>query len=223
MNDDGGSWPSEADAMVRGLGKLPRDVAEAMRHVPRHRFVPAELRASAYADEPLPLGAGVPTISAPHMVAFQLEWAAVREGHRILEVGAGSGYLAALLAELAGPKGRIHAVEIEPDLAHRARATLAELGYADRVDYHVGNGIEGWPEAAPFDRILVSAAARAVAPAWREQLVSGGYLIVPLGGRFEQTMYRIRWLGGKEHSETGPAVRFVSLHDAERAIYRPVL
>lgn len=215
MSANGSGWEDEADRMVRGLGAIDPRVAAAMRRVPRHRFVSAGLRRDAYADEPLPLGRGAPTISAPHMVAYQLEWAELRPGLAVLEVGSGSGYLAALLAELVAPGGLVDAVEVEPELVERSSALLRSLGYGERIRVHLADGRLGWPAAAPFDRIVVSAASPEFAAAWRDQLAERGILIAPLGTRFEQRMVKLSRTSGKERIEEGPAVRFVSLRPAE--------
>jgi protein-L-isoaspartate(D-aspartate) O-methyltransferase len=214
-------WEVEAAELVSSLGPLPGPVADAMRRVPRHRFVPPEFRREAYWDEPLPIGPGATTISAPHMVALSLEWAEMAPGLRSLEVGSGSGYLAALLAELSTPHGSIDAIEIDPSLAHRSSQVLAELGYADRVHVHAADGRLGWPPGAPFDRILVSAATQEIAPAWREQLSADGMMLLPLGGPHEQTFVRLIRRAGRETMQEGPAVRFVPLLGAESRIYRP--
>ncbi|HKS59522.1 MAG TPA: protein-L-isoaspartate O-methyltransferase [Thermoplasmata archaeon] len=215
------TWEAEASAMVRSLGPLPPAIAAVMRRVPRHRFVPSSLRTQAYWDEPLPIGPGETTISAPHMVAIMLEWAELAAGLTVLEVGSGSGYLAALLAESIAPSGRVEAVEIDSELVRRSTEALGALGYAERVAVHEADGRAGWPPAAPYDRIVVSAASPQIEPAWREQLPPDGLLLVPLGNRIEQQFTRLVRRAGTETLEPGPAVRFVSLRPAESRIYRP--
>jgi protein-L-isoaspartate(D-aspartate) O-methyltransferase len=209
-DENGADWRAEAARLVGTLGPLPEPVAEAMRRVPRHLFVPPAYRSMAYRDEPLPLGPGETTISAPHMVAFQLEWAELAPGMRALEIGSGSGYLAALVAELVRPGGHVDALEIDPALARGSAERLRALGYAE-VEVYVRNGWDGLPERAPFDRILVSAAAPELLPAWRAQLAPGGLLLAPVGDVFEQTMRRLRRAPEGDCVEDGPPCRFVSL------------
>lgn len=165
-----------------------------MRAVPRDRFVPRGHATDAYADEPILLkrdatGALVSTISQPLMVAVMLEELDVRPGDRILEVGTASGYNAALLAELTGPDGLVVTVEIESDLAARARLTLSDLSVRN-VEVIAGDGYEGAPSHAPFDRVMVTAGAEDLAPAWAGQLREGGRLVVPIGNSNSSTMCR---------------------------------
>ncbi len=189
----------------RGLTD-PRVLA-ALGRVPRHRFVPADLAPLAYGDFPLPIGQDQ-TISQPYIVALMSQWAEVRSGEKVLEVGTGSGYQAAVLAELTEP---VFTIEIKPDLARAARALLAELGYA-RVQVRTGDGYQGWPEAAPFDAILVTAAAPTVPPALTAQLQEGGRLVMPLGAPGgEQTLVRLRKVKGEMKEEERLPVRFVPL------------
>jgi protein-L-isoaspartate(D-aspartate) O-methyltransferase len=151
-------------------------VLRAMRAVPRHEFVPAAERAHAYDDRPLPIGHGQ-TISQPYIVAFMTEAAAVHPGSRVLEVGTGSGYQAAVLAESGAD---VYSIEIVEPLAAEARRTLARTGY-ERVHLRVGDGHRGWPDAAPFDAIVVTAAAERVPPDLVAQLAPGGRLVIPVG------------------------------------------
>lgn len=162
-----------------GWARDPRVVA-ALARVPRERFLPEELRREAYVDTPLPIGSGQ-TISAPHMVAIMADALAAEPGHRVLEVGGGSGYHAAVLAEIVAPGGRVWCVERVPALAEAARARLEEAGYGDRVEVVVGDGAEGIPEAAPFDRISVACAAPSLPGPLVAQLASGGRLLAPVG------------------------------------------
>jgi protein-L-isoaspartate(D-aspartate) O-methyltransferase len=201
-------------AMVAALGRLPPRIARAMQRVPRDRFLPLAVRHLAYEDEPVPLDAPESTISAPHMVAIQLEAAALRQGQAVLEVGSGSGYLLALLAELTSPGGTIVGIEIDPGLVERSRATLASLGYAAVATVRLGDGRAGAPDVGPFDRIIVSCAAREVESAWREQLAPGGRIVAPIGGPWSQTLVSV----GRDPEERpvlGPECRFVPLR-AER-------
>ena len=179
----------------------------AMGTVPRHRFVPGALASQAYGDHPLPIGGGQ-TISQPYIVALMTQWAEVAPGDKVLEVGTGSGYQAAVLAELTE---KVFSIEIVPELARQAAARLTELGYG-RVRVRCGDGYQGWPEEAPFDAILVTAAAPRVPPALAAQLKEGGRLVIPLGAPYgAQTLVRYRRVQGKLVEEASLAVRFVPL------------
>jgi protein-L-isoaspartate(D-aspartate) O-methyltransferase len=158
-------------------------VLSALLAVERHRFVPADLQDEAYADHPLPIGAGQ-TISQPYVVAVMTELARIGPGDRVLEVGTGSGYQAALLSVLAQ---EVWSIEILPELAARARALLAELGHSN-VHVETGDGYRGWPAAAPFDAIVVTAAPPRVPPPLLEQLAPGGRLVIPVGEDDEQVL-----------------------------------
>jgi len=151
-------------------------VVAAMAEVPRHLFVPAERRAEAYADAPLPIGGGQ-TISQPYIVALMTSLLDVGPGARVLEVGTGSGYHAAVVSRVAG---EVYTIEIVPELAARARRTLARLGYGN-VHVRTGDGYRGWPEAAPFDAILLTAAPPEVPAPLLAQLKPGGKLVAPVG------------------------------------------
>ncbi len=205
------AWIAEAEEMVLRIGPLPPRVAAAMRTVPRHRFVPATFRDRAYDDEPLPVGRGESTISAPHMVALQLEWSELQENLDVLEIGSGSGYLLALIAELVAPRGRVDGIEIDPQLAELARRTLRGLGYASRVSVLTGDAHDALPRNARYARILVSCAAPEILPVWRTALEPEGILVVPLGDRWEQTLTRVKMRDGRETIEEGPQCRFVPL------------
>lgn len=189
----------------RGLTD-PRVLA-AMGQVPRHRFVPGGMSSMAYGDYPLPIGEGQ-TISQPYIVALMTEWAQLQPGDKVLEVGTGSGYQAAVLSEITP---EVFSVEIRPDLAQKAAARLKSLGYS-RVRVKSGDGYLGWPEEAPFDAILVTAAAPRVPPALAEQLKEGGRLVIPLGDPAgAQTLVRLRRVQGKLKEEASLPVRFVPL------------
>ena len=159
-----------------GTGEPAPGVLAAMRRVPRHEFVPAALVPFAYDNRPLPIGLEQ-TISQPYIVAFMTDLASVRKGDRVLEVGTGSGYQAAVLAEMGAT---VHTIEILPALAASARERLARLGYAD-VDVVKGDGYEGIPAHAPFDAILVTAGASDIPPALVRQLKVGGRMVIPVG------------------------------------------
>ncbi len=205
------AWSARRRAMVenqiaaRGV-KDPRVLA-AMAKVPRHLFIPPGLWDEAYADYPLPIGEGQ-TISQPYIVAFMTDALAVRPADRVLEVGTGSGYQAAVLAELTDS---VFSIEIVADLAVRASQTLKALGYG-KVQVRQGDGYFGWPEAAPFDAIIITCAARSVPPPLLAQLKDGGRLILPLeheGGY--QVLTLITKSGGKTKSRAVLDVRFVPM------------
>ena len=180
-------------------------VLRAMRQVPRHRFVPARYSALAYEDGPLPLGYDQ-TISQPSLVALMTEALSVKKTDKVLEVGTGSGYQAAILAELAS---EVLTIEIVEPLARQAEATLAELGYRN-IRVRVGDGYQGWPEEAPYDAIMVTAAPDHVPQPLLEQLAVGGRLILPVGRHFQTLELYRRTAEGYER-ETITHVRFVPL------------
>jgi protein-L-isoaspartate(D-aspartate) O-methyltransferase len=206
----GESFEAQREQMVqtqiasRGL-RDPR-LLDAMRAVPRHEFVPESLRDRAYEDHPLPIGAGQ-TISQPYIVAAMLGHMALQPTDRVLEVGAGSGYVAALLSRMCA---EVFAVERHSELAASAAATLARLAYTN-VEIRVGDGRLGWLEHAPFDGILVSAAASTVPRALFEQLREGGRMIVPLGPSTIQALQLIRKVNGRPEVQILEGCRFVPL------------
>lgn len=204
-------WPERAAAMVASLGRLPPGVAAAMRRVPRHRFVPMELAEEAYDDTPLPLGPPDSTISAPHMVALMLEWAELTPGLKVLELGSGSGYLTALVAELVRPGGRVVGVELDPGLARRSQAVLDTLDYGGVVEVHAADARDGWPAHAPYDRILVSFSTPEIFPEWVRQLAVPGRLLAPVGPASGQVLRRLRREADGDHLEDGPRCIFVRL------------
>jgi protein-L-isoaspartate(D-aspartate) O-methyltransferase len=206
-----GTPPERAAEMVQRLGVSDPEIAEAMRRIPREWFVPEEYRSDAYEDEPLPIWGRDATISAPHMVVLQLRALHVVPGNRILEVGSGSGYLLALLAELAGPTGSAIGVERYPELVVRAREALAEVGLADRARVVAGDGRRGWPEGAPYDRIAVSCAVPEIEPAWREQVAVGGRIVAPVGPPSVQRLLTIEKGAQGDRTTAGPQCRFVSI------------
>jgi protein-L-isoaspartate(D-aspartate) O-methyltransferase len=189
---------------ARGL-RDPR-VLEAMRHVPRHEFVPERLRDGAYEDHPLPIGAGQ-TISQPYIVAVMLQHLALQPADRVLEVGTGSGYVTALLSQLCA---EVYSIERHADLAVQAQATLARLGYSN-VKIRVGDGSQGWPEYAPFDAILVSAASSEIPPSLFAQLREGGRMIIPIGQPASQELQLIRKVKGQPEVQILEGCRFVPL------------
>jgi protein-L-isoaspartate(D-aspartate) O-methyltransferase len=194
------------EEQLRARGVADERVLEAMARVPRELFVPLSYRDRAYDDEALPIGEGQ-TISQPYMVARICEALSLRGNERVLDVGTGSGYQAAVLAELAA---EVHTIERLPGLAEQARAALTAARY-ERVRVHVGDGTLGLPEHAPFQAIAVAAAAPQIPPALYEQLAPAGRLVVPVGGRHGQELLLV------VRSPEGPAVlrsvpcRFVPL------------
>jgi protein-L-isoaspartate(D-aspartate) O-methyltransferase len=177
----------------------------AMRKVRRHELVPADVRARAHDDNPLPIGLGQ-TISQPYIVAFMTEVLGLRGGEKVLEVGTGSGYQAAVLAEIAA---EVYTIEIVAPLAERARADLARMGYAN-VHVRAGDGYLGWPEAAPFDAIIVTAAAPRIPEPLKAQLRDGGRLVIPVGEE-SQSLIVLTRAGTRFVEETILPVRFVPM------------
>ena len=194
-------------AQLRARGLIDERVLRAMGMVPRHRFVPESLQADAYADGPLPIGSGQ-TISQPYIVALMTELLAPHPTDRVLEIGTGCGYQTAVLAALVR---EVCTIELVEPLARAARERLAALGVTN-VICREGDGREGWPERAPFDGIIVTAAPVELPPALGAQLVSGGRLVIPLGGRAVQQLHCFtRAPGGGLHDEQSIPVRFVPL------------
>ena len=179
---------------------------QAMRTVPRHEFVPLRLREDAYGDYPLPIGHGQ-TISQPYIVAFMTEAIRPQPGEKILEIGAGSGYQAAVLAQIGA---EVYSVEIVGPLVEMARQTLGRLGYKNA---HVlqGDGYRGWPEHAPFDAIIVTCAPDKIPPELVGQLKDGGRMIVPVGGGMNQELVLLRKHGEKIEKQSVLPVRFVPM------------
>ncbi|UCE03272.1 MAG: protein-L-isoaspartate(D-aspartate) O-methyltransferase [Candidatus Latescibacterota bacterium] len=193
----------ERQIAARGI-RDPRVLA-AMRSVPRHEFVPASVRGAAYDDRPLPIGYEQ-TISQPYIVALMSESLDLRGEESVLEVGTGSGYQAAVLCELAQ---RVYTIEIIPELGKRARTDLERLGY-DNVSVRIGDGYRGWPDAAPFDAIMVTASPEHVPEPLLEQLKPGGRLVLPVGAHRQVLLRITRGERGFE-SDTLAAVRFVPM------------
>jgi protein-L-isoaspartate(D-aspartate) O-methyltransferase len=180
-------------------------VLDAMRVIPRHLFVPEALQAEAYRDTPVPIGFDQ-TISQPYIVAFMTQALQVEPGHRVLEIGTGSGYQAAVLSLLTRD---VYTIEIIPPLAERARQRLSTLGYAN-IHVREGNGYDGWPEHAPYDRIIVTAAPDDLPPALVEQLAVGGIMAIPVGTAAQELRVLRRSASGMETLRTLP-VRFVPM------------
>ena len=166
-------------AHTTGVSAPDQRLVEALRRVPRNEFVPGAAARSAWENRALPIGQGQ-TISQPFVVALMTQLLALTPESRVLEIGTGSGYQAAILAELAG---EVFSIEVVPELAETASATLERLGYRD-VHVRAGNGRDGWPEAAPFDAIIVTAGADEIPPALVEQLRTGGRLVIPVDAQW---------------------------------------
>jgi protein-L-isoaspartate(D-aspartate) O-methyltransferase len=202
-------WTAARERMVRtqlrGRDIVDARVLQAMSKVERHLFVPEPQRADAYGDYPLPIGDGQ-TISQPYSVAFMSQALAIDAQHRVLEIGTGSGYQAAILGELAS---EVYSVEIVKPLGERARETLASLGYT-RIHVRIGDGYQGWPEHAPYDRIMVTAAPEDVPPALVEQLKMGGLMAIPVGRDDQELRILERTADGLKTRQTLP-VRFVPM------------
>ncbi|UCF65927.1 MAG: protein-L-isoaspartate(D-aspartate) O-methyltransferase [bacterium] len=188
---------------ARGVKDL--QVLEALRKVPRHLFVPEHLKNQAYADEPLPIGSGQ-TISQPYIVAYMTEQLHLQEKDRVLEIGTGSGYQAAILAELVDS---VFTIEILEELSIQAQKTLRNLHY-DNIEFKVGNGFYGWPEKAPFDAIIVTAAPENIPQPLIDQLKITGRMIIPVGDFFQE-LYLIRKTRKGIEKERKLPVRFVPL------------
>lgn len=203
------------EAMVDRLasaGRIERDsTAKAMRAVPRHAFVPEERRSAAYQDRPLPIGQGQ-TISAPHMVANMVDLLALEPGERVLEIGTGCGYHAAVTAEVVGA-ANVYSIEVSPDLADEAHDRLAALGYGD-ISIAVGDGGDGWSEKAPFDAIYLTCATPSIPETLLEQVRLGGRLLAPVGSYHQELVLVTVDTDGMRHRERHGGVRFVPMRDA---------
>jgi protein-L-isoaspartate(D-aspartate) O-methyltransferase len=205
---------AEIAAMARETGgetgrpKFGDAVMGAMAKVPRHRFVPFLQEAFAYENRPLPIGEGQ-TISQPYIVALMTDLLDPKPGDRVLEVGTGSGYQAAILAELVG---KVHTIEIVEPLGKRATQLLGELGYRN-VEVRIGDGYGGWPDAGPFDAIIVTAAPAAIPQPLVDQLKPGGRMVIPVGGSSEvqQLLVVEKQADGRTTTKRTLPVRFVPL------------
>jgi protein-L-isoaspartate(D-aspartate) O-methyltransferase len=190
---------------IRARGIRDARVLGALTRVPRARFIPDDRRAEAYDDQPVPIGYGQ-TISQPYIVAYMTEALKVEATHRVLEIGTGCGYQTAVLAELAG---EVYSIELIEALAERARRTLEDLNYVN-VHVRAGDGYAGWPEHAPFDRILGAAAAPATPPALLDQLADGGILVIPVGVE-DQHLWVLQKSGARVELLSTLPVRFVPM------------
>jgi len=193
------------ETQLQAEGIRSTAVLQAMGRVPRHLFVPPELRDRAYENSPLSIGLGQ-TISQPYIVAYMTEALQLTRDHVVLEIGTGSGYQAAVLAELAR---EVLTIEIVPPLADRARAALSEAGYSN-ITVRTGNGYLGWPERAPFQRIIVTAAPDAIPQALVDQLAVGGIMVAPVGTTSQEIVIVTKTPEGVAEKRT-IAVRFVPM------------
>ena len=202
-------WDADRQRMIadqlRARDVRDERVLSAISRVERHRFIPEDARSEAYEDHPVPIGHGQ-TISQPYIVGFMTQALDVGPRHRVLEIGTGRGYQTALLAELAR---EVFSIEVLPELAAHARVTLTELGYQN-VHIRVGDGYDGWPEEAPFDRILGAAAPREIPPILVDQLADDGILVLPVGD-WHQEIKVIQKPGGQVQSRDVLPVRFVPM------------
>jgi protein-L-isoaspartate(D-aspartate) O-methyltransferase len=209
-------WAEDAATLQRHLmvtnqietrGIRDAEVLRVMRTTPRHLFVPLDVRSLAYQDRPLPIGYQA-TISQPYIVALMTELLAPEKKNRVLEIGTGSGYQAAVLSQLVQ---RVYSIELVPELAKSAALVLKELGYSN-VQLRQGDGYKGWPEEAPFDRIILTAAPPDVPQALIAQLSKGGRLVAPVGATSDQDLIVIeKTPDGKTNRRSMGAVRFVPM------------
>ncbi len=193
---------------INRRGVSDQRVLDALLQVQRHLFVPDEMRPFAYNDSPLPIGFDQ-TISQPYIVAFMTELLQVDTSHNVLEIGTGSGYQAAVLAKLAR---QVYTIEIIPELGRRSAALLKELGYIN-INVRIGDGYKGWPETAPFDRIIVTAAPEALPPELINQLKPGGRMILPVGPQWwsQELLVVTKDSNGQIKKEKTIPVRFVPM------------
>ena len=202
---------TDATREATGLGRIQPRVLDAMRDVPRHEFVPAEIRAYAHSDGPLPIGWDK-TISQPFIAALMTELLDVQPTDRVLEIGTGLGYHTAVLSRLAAA---VYTVEIVEELAAEAAERLARLG-CDNVRHRVGNGANGWPDHAPFDRIILAAAPELIPPALIAQLKGGGRMVLPAGlNEAQHLMVVDKRADGKLKTREVLAVRFAPMEGVE--------
>lgn len=194
------------DEQLRRRGIRDDRVLAAMERVPRHEFIPPEFWDVAYHDHPVPIGQGQ-TISQPYIVAAMVHWLSLRPTDRVLEIGTGTGYEAAILADLAA---EVVTIERQPELAEEAERNFERLGYKN-IRVAVGDGSLGMPEFAPYDAIIVAAAAPSVPPALLEQLAEGGRLVLPVGSRDSQILQLVRMHQGQAETTNLEGARFVPL------------
>jgi protein-L-isoaspartate(D-aspartate) O-methyltransferase len=195
---------------VQSRGVTDENVLAAMLKVERHLFVPLASRSESYEDYPLPVGEGQ-TISQPYIVAFMTEALHLSQSDKVLEIGTGSGYQSAILAEICDS---VFTIEIFESLGISARAILEELGY-ENIFVKIGDGYQGWEEHAPFDAIIVTCAPTQVPEKLQQQLADGGRMIIPVGGTYSQELILLRKKGGQLIKENVLPVRFVPMIDKE--------
>jgi protein-L-isoaspartate(D-aspartate) O-methyltransferase len=198
---------------LKGRDIVDSRVLKAMQEVPRHRFVPDALQHLAYADTPLPIGHDQ-TISQPYIVALMSQVLAVRPGQRVLEIGTGSGYQAAVLAAMGA---RVYSIEIVPELGKRAIDILGRLGYDARIK--IGDGYQGWPDQAPFDAIIVTCAPTRVPEPLKAQLADGGRMVIPVGPTYDQRLILLTKSQGEIRQQKVVNVRFVPMVDERGKTY----
>lgn len=196
------------DEQIDRRGVSDQNVLKAMRNVPRHLLIPTQNRSAAYADRPLPIGHGQ-TISQPYIVAFMTEILNLKKGDKVLEIGTGSGYQAAVLAEITP---EVYSIEIIEALGKRARKDLQDLGYTP-IQVKIADGYYGWEEQAPFDAIIVTAAAGHIPPPLVKQLKPGGTMVIPIGGPYQtQNLMKVtKTKTGKMKTQNLMPVRFVPM------------
>jgi protein-L-isoaspartate(D-aspartate) O-methyltransferase len=199
---------------LRGRDIVDSRVLEAMATVPRHRFVPLAIGNLAYGDTPLPIGHGQ-TISQPYIVALMSQLLALEPGRRVLEIGTGSGYQAAVLAEMGV---HVFTIEIVPELGRQAIDVLAELGFK-KIQVKIGDGYQGWPEHAPFDGIIVTCAPTKVPAPLKNQLAEGGRMVIPSGEQYDQQLLLLTKQNGKIKQQKIVDVRFVPMVNMQGTTY----
>ena len=207
--ESSGSPQKDRLEMVRRLeaqGISDKNVLEVMRRIPRHLFIANALWDQAYADHPVPIERGQ-TISQPYIVALMTQALQLKKSDRVLEIGTGSGYQTAILAELAQ---HVYTIERFPELSEKAQKLLMEAGYTN-ISFRVGDGTVGWPEEAPFEKIIVTAAAPEVPPSLLEQLAEGGRMVIPVGGRQLQVLLALAKERDKVRREELCACSFLPL------------
>ena len=213
------AYAAQRARLVTGLraeGIADERVLAALSRVPRHLMVPANVQSYAYADQALPIG-HEQTISQPYVVALMTQLADLTRGEKVLEIGTGSGYQAAVLAELGA---KVYSIEVVEPLGQKARALLDRLGYGDNVRTRIGDGYRGWPDAAPFDAIIITAAPPTIPEPLKRQLALGGKLVAPVGESFQQLEVLVKTEHGFERSPSIP-VRFVPMVGEAQRHTRP--
>ena len=198
------------DKLVNSGYVRSEQVVKAMETIPRHIFVPENYRQFSYSDTPLQIGEGQ-TISAPHMVGMMLELLELEKGHKVLEVGCGSGYHAALAGYLVGSEGHVYTIEIIEDLAKRAQENINAVGLHDRITILWQDGSKGLPEHAPFDRIMAACSAPAIPEPLVRQLKDPGIMVIPVGSGYYQYLYLVRKERGKITKKERGGVAFVPM------------